>query len=93
MVLERPPHGSDLLAVLQTLPGVSINALSFIFIGICWNNHHHMLRASKGIDGGAMWANLHLLSWLSLVAFATERLGEHPTAVGPTVLYSVILLF
>ena len=93
MVLElRPPHGSELRAVLQTLPAVSIYALSFIFIGIYWNNHHHMLRASKGIDGGVMWANLHLLFWLSLVPFATQWLGEHPTAVGPTVLYSVILL-
>lgn len=93
MVLElRPPHGGDLGAVLQTLPAVSIYALSFIFIGIYWNNHHHMLRASKGIDGGAMWANLHLLFWLSLVPFATQWLGEHPTAVGPTVFYAVILL-
>jgi uncharacterized membrane protein len=93
MVLElRPPHGNELRAVLQTLPAVSIYALSFIFIGIYWNNHHHMLRASKGIDGRAMWANLHLLFWLSLVPFATEWLGEHPTAAGPTVLYSVILL-
>jgi len=93
MVLElRPPHGSDLGAVLQTLPAVSIYALSFIFIGIYWNNHHHMLRASKGIDGRAMWANLHLLFWLSLVPFATEWLGQHPTAVGPTVFYAVILL-
>src|SRR5947209_5817283 len=91
MVLElRPPHGSDLGAVLQTLPAVSIYALSFIFIGIYWNNHHHMLRASKGIDGRAMWANLHLLFWLSLVPFATECIGQHPTAVGPTVFYAVI---
>lgn len=94
MVLElRPPHGSELRSVLQTLPAISIYALSFIFIGIYWNNHHHMLRASKGIDGGAMWANLHLLFWLSLVPFATEWLGEHPRAVGPTVLYSAILMF
>lgn len=93
MVLElRPPRGSDLGAVLQTLPAVSVYALSFVFIGIYWNNHHHMLRASKGIDGRAMWANLHLLFWLSLVPFATAWLGGHPTAVGPTVLYSIILL-
>lgn len=88
----RPPRESDLRSVLQILPSVSIYALSFIFIGIYWNNHHHMLRASMGIDGRAMWANLHLLFWLSLVPFATEWLGEHPTAVGPTVLYALILL-
>ena len=93
MVLElRPPRGSDLHAILQTLPAFSIYVLSFTFIGIYWNNHHHLLRASKGIDGRAMWANLHLLFWLSLVPFATEWLGQHPTAVGPTVLYGVILL-
>ncbi|HTX59167.1 MAG TPA: TMEM175 family protein, partial [Verrucomicrobiae bacterium] len=57
-----------------------------------WNNHHHMLRASKGIDGLAMWANLHLLFWLSLVPFATEWLGHNLTAIGPTVFYGVILL-
>lgn len=93
MVLElRTPHGSELRAMLQTLPALAIYALSFVFIGIYWNNHHHMLRASKGIDGRAMWANLHLLFWLSLVPFATKWLGEHPTSVGPTLFYSAILL-
>jgi uncharacterized membrane protein len=93
MVLElRPPVGTDLRSLLPVLPAVATYALSFIFIGIYWNNHHHMLRASRGMDGRAMWANLHLLFWLSLVPFSTAWLGRNPSAVGPTVLYSVILL-
>ena len=80
-------------SILPTLPTIAIYALSFVFIGIYWNNHHHMLRASIGIDGRSMWANLHLLFWLSLVPFATAWLGTNPSAVGPTVLYSTILLF
>lgn len=94
MVLElRPPHGTQLRDILESLPTVAVYVVSFVFIGIYWNNHHHMLRATKGIDGRAMWANLHLLFWLSLVPFATEWLGAHPSASGPTALYAVILLF
>jgi len=93
MVLEiRPPRLDTLQSLCLTLPNVALYALSFVFIGIYWNNHHHMLRASKGINGLAMWANLFLLFWLSLVPFATEWLGRNPKAVGPTVLYSVVLL-
>ncbi len=93
MVLElRPPESIGLLAIGPVLPSIATYALSFIFIGIYWNNHHHMLRASRGVDGRAMWANLNLLFWLSLVPFATAWLGEHPLAVGPTVFYGVILL-
>jgi uncharacterized membrane protein len=93
MVLElRPPEGVDLRSLLPVLPAVATYALSFVFIGIYWNNHHHMLRASRGIDGRAMWANLHLLFWLSLVPFSTAWLGRNPSAVGPTVFYSVILM-
>jgi uncharacterized membrane protein len=73
------------------LPTVATYALSFVFIGIYWNNHHHMLRASRGVDGRAMWANLHLLFWLSLVPFSTAWLGRNPSAVGPTILYAGIL--
>jgi uncharacterized membrane protein len=92
MVLElRPPEGTTLGSLFPVLPTVATYALSFVFIGIYWNNHHHMLRASRGIDGRAMWANLHLLFWLSLVPFATAWLGRNPSAVGPTVLYGVIL--
>jgi uncharacterized membrane protein len=93
MVLElRPPQGTGLRALLPTLPAIATYALSFVFVGIYWNNHHHMLRASRGVDGRAMWANLHLLFWLSLVPFATAWLGRNPSAVGPTVLYGSILL-
>jgi len=94
MVLElRPPDGTDLRSLLPVLPTVATYALSFVFIGIYWNNHHHMLRASRGVDGRAMWANLHLLFWLSLVPFSTAWLGRNPGAVGPTVFYGIILFF
>jgi uncharacterized membrane protein len=93
MVLElRPPQGADLHAIVPALPDIAVYALSFVFIGIYWNNHHHMLRASRGIDGRAMWANLLLLFWLSLVPWSTQWLGQNPTATGPTVLYGVIFL-
>jgi uncharacterized membrane protein len=93
MVLElHSPTGATLASLRQELPRIALYALSFVFIGIYWNNHHHMLRASKGINGAAMWANLHLLFWLSLVPFATEWLGRYPRAVGPTVVYSALLL-
>jgi uncharacterized membrane protein len=92
MVLElRPPEGTSLGSLLPVLPTLITYALSFVFIGIYWNNHHHMLRASRGVDGRAMWANLHLLFWLSLVPFSTAWLGRNPGAVGPTVFYAVIL--
>jgi uncharacterized membrane protein len=92
MVLElRPPDGASLTSLLATLPTIATYALSFVFIGIYWNNHHHMLRASAGVDGRAMWANLNLLFWLSLVPFSTAWLGRNPGAVGPTALYSVVL--
>ena len=93
MVLDlRPPQGTGLPSLLPSLPTIVTYALSFVFIGIYWNNHHHMLRASRGVDGRAMWANLHLLFWLSLVPFATAWLGQNPTAVGPTVFYAAVLL-
>jgi uncharacterized membrane protein len=93
MVLElRPPLGTNLRSLVPTFPAIATYAVSFIFIGIFWNNHHHMLRASKGVDGRAMWANLNLLFWLSLIPFSTAWLGRNPSAVGPTVLYSVIFL-
>jgi uncharacterized membrane protein len=93
MVLElRPPQGTTLDSLVSSVPAVATYALSFVIVGIYWNNHHHMLRASRGVDGRAMWANLHLLFWLSLVPFATAWLGQNPMAVGPTVLYTFILL-
>ncbi len=93
MVLDlRPPHATGFKALLTVWPSFAVYALSFIFIGIYWNNHHHMLRATRGIDGRAMWANLHLLFWLSLVPFSTAWLGENPTGVGPTALYGLVFL-
>lgn len=93
MVLElRPPPDVSLRAMVAMLPSILTYALSFIFIGIYWNNHHHMLRASRGVDGRSMWANLNLLFWLSLVPFSTAWLGRNPSATGPTVFYGIILL-
>ena len=93
MVLElRPPHSTDVKALVQVVPTFIVYALSFVFIGIYWNNHHHMLRATRGIDAKAMWANLHWLFWLSLVPFTTAWLGQNPTGVAPTVLYGVDLV-
>ena len=91
MVLElRPPQGTELRSIVPVLPNIATYALSFVFIGIYWNNHHHMLRASRGIDGRAMWANLNLLFWLSLVPFSTAWLAANPLAVGPTAFYSLV---
>lgn len=93
MVLDlRPPHSTDLKALVTVWPPFVIYALSFLFVGIYWNNHHHMLRATRGIDGSSMWANLHLLFWLSLVPFSTAWLGGNPTAVVPTALYAFVFL-
>jgi len=93
MVLElKPPHGTDVRSLYAILPTLAAYVLSFVFVGIYWNNHHHMLRAARGIDGRAMWANLHLLFWLSLVPFTTSWLGENPSAAVPTALYACVLL-
>jgi uncharacterized membrane protein len=92
MVLElKVPHGGDLSALRPMLPELCSYVLSFVYIGIYWNNHHHLLHAAQKITGGIMWANLHLLFWLSLVTPATSWMGEHPTTV-PTAVYGVILL-
>lgn len=93
MVLElRPPQGTALRDLVPELPSIATYALSFVFIGIYWNNHHHMLRASRGIDGRAMWANLNLLFWLSLVPFSTAWLGRNPQSPGATAFYAFVLL-
>ncbi len=92
MVLDlKPPHEATLGALRAVLPTFTAYVVSFIFIGIYWNNHHHMLRAAKGIDGKVMWANLHLLFWLSLAPFMTAWVGEHPTESVPTALYALVL--
>ncbi|MDQ6823370.1 MAG: TMEM175 family protein [Candidatus Eremiobacteraeota bacterium] len=93
MVLElKPPHGTDLSALRSIFPTLAAYLLSFVFIAIYWNNHHHMLRAANGIDGRAMWFNLHLLFWLSLVPFTTRWLGENYSASLPTAIYGVVLI-
>jgi uncharacterized membrane protein len=93
MVLElKVPHAADWHAV-QPLLGVFLSyVLSFIYIGIYWNNHHHMLHATTRVSGAAMWANLHLLFWLSLVPFVTGWMGENHFAPLPTAAYGVALL-
>src|SRR3954447_11057416 len=78
MVLElKVPHGADIAALKPLLPVFLSYVLSFIYIGIYWNNHHHLLKAAPRISGGIMWANLHLLFWLSLLPFVTGWMGEN----------------
>jgi uncharacterized membrane protein len=93
MVLElRIPHGDDLAALAPMWPVFITYILSFIYLGIYWNNHHHMLQATHSIDGRVMWANLHLLFWLSLVPFATGWMGENHFAPLPTAVYGIVLI-
>jgi uncharacterized membrane protein len=92
MVLElRVPHGSDLQALQPLLPVFLSYILSFIYLGIYWNNHHHMLHTLQRVNGNILWANLHLLFWLSLVPFVTGWMGENHFASVPTALYGVVL--
>jgi uncharacterized membrane protein len=93
MVLElKAPEGPDWHALRPALPTFLAYILSFVFVGIYWNNHHHLLHAADRISGGAMWANLHLLFWLSLVPFVTAWVGEHPEAPVPSAVYGFVLL-
>lgn len=93
MVLEvKVPHGSDFAALAPMLPVFLSYVLSFIYLGIYWNNHHHMMHTVHKISGGVLWSNLHLLFWLSLIPFATGWMGENHFAVAPTALYGVVLL-
>jgi TMEM175 potassium channel family protein len=93
MVLEmKVPHGDSLHDLLPLLPVFFSYVLSFVYVGIYWNNHHHMLHASTTVTGAMLWANLHLLFWLSLFPFATGWMGESYFAVAPTALYGVVLL-
>lgn len=92
MVLEmKVPHGSNLDALQPLLPVFISYVLSFIYIGIYWNNHHHLLQAVNRVSGSALWANVHLLFWLSLVPFATAWMGENHFSRWPVVLYGFIL--
>ena len=93
MVLElRVPHGTDWEALRPLLPIFLTYVLSFVLLGIYWNNHHHLLQAAERINGKIMWANLHLLFWLSLVPFVTGWMGENHVAPLPIAVYGVVLL-
>ncbi|MFL5864187.1 MAG: TMEM175 family protein [Solirubrobacteraceae bacterium] len=93
MVLElRTPAGTSWHALGHELPVLLAYALSFVYLGIYWNNHHHMLVAVSRVTGGAMWANLHLLFWLSLVPFSTAWMSEHRFPPIPTAVYGIVLL-
>lgn len=93
MVLElKVPQGADLAALEPLFPVFLSYVLSFVYLAIYWNNHHHMLHVTHAVNGGIMWANLHLLFWLSLVPFATGWMGANNFAPVPTALYGVVML-
>src|SRR5579864_673816 len=93
MVLEmKVPHGESFQSLLPLIPVFLSYVLSFVYVGIYWNNHHHMLHASTRVSGAVLWANLHLLFWLSLFPFATGWMGENHFAAIPSALYGAILL-
>lgn len=93
MVLEmKAPHGADLAALTPLLPVFLSYVLSFVYIGIYWNNHHHLLHSVKEVSGGILWANLYLLFWLSLIPFATDWMGENQFGAAPAALYGFVLL-
>jgi len=92
LVLElRAPHGADLAALAPLGPTVLSYILSFIFLAIYWNNHHHLMHAARHVDGRVLWANVHLLFWLSLVPFATAWMDENHFAALPVAVYGVVL--
>ena len=93
MVLElKVPHGDNFAALRPLLPVFLSYVLSFVYVGIYWNNHHHMLSSAQQINGGVLWANLHLLFWLSLTPFATGWMGENHFASATLAIYGVVLL-
>jgi len=93
MVLEmKVPHGADFAAIWPLWPVFLSYILSFVYIGIYWNNHHHLLHAATRVNASIMWANSHLLFWLSLIPFATGWMGENGFAPAPTAIYGVVLL-
>lgn len=94
MVLElKVPHGADFAALLPLFPVFLSYVLSFIYVAIYWNNHHHLLQLVRQVNGRILWANVHLLFWLSLIPFATAWMGENHFAPVPVALYGTILLF
>jgi uncharacterized membrane protein len=93
MVLElKVPHGDQFAALSPLFPVVVSYVLSFVYLGIYWNNHHHLMHAVRGVSGAILWANLHLLFWLSLVPFVTGWMGENHFAPAPTAVYGGVLL-
>jgi len=93
MVLElKVPHGDNFEALGPLVPVFLSYVLSFIYVGIYWNNHHHMFQVTRSVSGGILWANLHLLFWLSLFPFSTAWIGENHLASVPTAAYGVVLL-
>ena len=86
------PHQADLTALIPLAPVFLSYLLSFVFLGIYWNNHHHLLQVIKHVNGRVLWANLHLLFWLSLVPFVTSWMGANPLAAWPAALYGIVLL-
>ncbi len=94
MVLELkvPTHGADIDALAPLIPVFLSYVLSFLYVGIFWNNHHHLLYATRSVSGGILWANLHLLFWLSLIPFATGWMGENHLAATPMATYGAVLL-
>ena len=93
MVLElKVPHGEDWASIRQPLFTVLLYVLSFVYLGIYWSNHHHMFHATQRVNGSILWANLHLLFWLSLIPFATNWMGENHFTSFPTAVYGFVLL-
>ncbi len=93
MVLElKAPEAADLHSLMPLIPTISSYTISFIYLGIYWNNHHHLFKATEKVNGNILWANLHLLFWLSLVPFVTSWVGEHHLAAVPIATYGFVLL-
>ena len=93
MALElKAPVGGDFGSLRDRIPALLVYILSFTFVGIYWNNHHHLLRAARRVTGGVMWANLHLLFWLSLIPVLTEWIGEHYDKTAPAATYGLVAL-
>ncbi len=93
MVLElKVPHGADLAALVPLIPKFMSYVLSFLYVGIYWNNHHHMLHTTRQVTGSILWANLNLLFWLSMFPIVTDWVGENPAASVPTACYGMVLM-
>jgi uncharacterized membrane protein len=94
MVLElKLPHGTGLPALRPLVPVLLSYVLSFVYVGIYWNNHHHLLHATQRVNGASLWANLHLLFWLSLIPFTTAWMGDNYRSSWPVAVYGIVLLF